>query len=264
MNSLATSIKEIPGIKHLRKKRYDRFFARANNLNLFHGVFDNFQQAESSAPQTKILGYDNEQPAAMYDEYMEAVSSVDYPAMFWMERLKAEVTSVYDFGGHVGIKYYAYRKHLSAGTELKWTTYDLPAVVTRGRKIASQLNATKLTFSDHVSDLEAGYDMLFASGSFQYLEDPIHLLLHHLKNKPKFILINMVTLHESHSYATLQNIGPAFCPYKIFHRDSFLKQLVSYGYSLESEWKSPEKVCIIPFQDGRSILGYTGMLLRLS
>ncbi len=244
--------------------RYARFFAHANNLNLFHGVFDNFQQAEASAPQTKILGYNNEQPAAMYDEYMDAVSAVDYPAVFWMERLKDDVKSVYDFGGHVGIKYYAYRKYLSPCPDINWTTYDLPAVVARGRRIASEKNASRLTFSDHVSDLETGYDMLFASGSFQYLENPIDLLLGNLQNKPKYILINMVPLHDSESYATLQNIGTAFCPYKIFERGSFLKQLESYGYALVSEWKSLEKVCIIPFHHGRSIHGYTGMLLKLT
>lgn len=182
MNSVVLKLKEMPGIKSLRKKRYARFFAGATNFNLFQGVFETFVQAESSAPQTKNLGYNSEEPAALYDEYMEAVSPGDFPALFWMERLKSEVKSIFDFGGHVGIKYFAYRKLLSSNSDLKWTTYDLPAVVTRGRKIATQQKASNLSFADDVKELESGYDMLFASGSFQYLENPVDLLLAQLNN----------------------------------------------------------------------------------
>lgn len=263
MFSLINKIKETPGIRYLREKRYTRFFNNADNLNLFNGVFNDFVGASLSAPTNKNIGYDNEEPASLYDEYMKEVSSVDFPALFWLEKLQDEVRSIYDFGGHVGIKYYAYRELLSSKERIRWTTYDLPAVVSRGRQISRRENATSLNFSDNVYDLENGYDLLFASGSLQYLENPIELIFGNLKNKPKYVLINMTPFHESKAYVTLQNIGPAFCPYKIFHRDSFLSQLKSFGYELQAEWKNPEKVCIIPFHAGHSIVGYTGLLLKL-
>lgn len=184
MSSLATKIKDMPGLRFLREKRYSRFFKNAVNFNLFNGVFEDFASATAAAPDNKDIGYDNEAPASMYDEYMNAVASVDFPALFWLEKLKNEVRSVYDFGGHVGIKYYAYRELLTSKESIRWTTYDVPAVVARGRQIARRENATSLNFSDSVSDLEKGYELLFASGSWQYLEDPIELIFGNLKISP--------------------------------------------------------------------------------
>ncbi|RZJ53380.1 MAG: methyltransferase, TIGR04325 family, partial [Flavobacterium sp.] len=217
--------------------------------------------AELAAPKSRALGYDNEDSANMYDEYIENISAVDYPAIFWMERLKDEVTSVYDFGGHVGIKFYAYSKYLSSN--LNWTTYDVPAVVARGRQLAANKKVQNLQFSDDLKDLERGFDLFFASGSFQYLENPIDLVFKGLNNKPKFVLINMMTLHDTLTTVTIQSIGTAFCPYKLFQKESFLRQFQAYGYELSAEWKNAEKQCEIPFHEKESLYGYTGLLLKL-
>lgn len=245
----------------VRKIRYARYFEKAQGTNLFHQTFPDFKSAELAAPKTRALGYDNENSANMYDEYTQNISAVDYPVIFWMERLKDEVKRVYDFGGHVGIKYYAYSKFLSS--DLNWTTYDVPAVVARGRQLATDKKVMNLDFSDDIKDLETGFDLFFASGSFQYLENPVDLVFKGLKNKPKYVLINMMTLHDTTTTVTIQNIGTAFCPYKIFQKASFLKQLEAHGYELIDEWKNAEKYCEIPFHEKESLHGYTGLLLKL-
>lgn len=262
MSDLKALIKILPGMSVVRKIRYARYFEKAQDTNLFYGIFPDFKSAELAAPKNKALGYDNENSASMYDEYTQNIGAVDYPAIFWMERLRDEVKSVYDFGGHVGIKYYAYSKFLSS--DLNWTTYDVPAVVARGRQLAANKKVSNLQFSDDLKDLEAGFDLFFASGSFQYLENPIDLVFKALKNKPKYVLINMMTLHDTQTTVTLQNIGTAFCPYKLFHKSSFLKQFEAYGYELIAEWKNSEKYCEIPFQNMESLYGYTGLLLKLT
>ncbi len=261
MSNLKAMIKLIPGMSVVREFRYARYFEKAENTNLFHRTFPDFKSAELAAPKTRALGYNNENSANMYDEYIQNISAVDYPAIFWMERLRDEVKSVYDFGGHVGIKYYAYSKFLSSN--VNWTTYDVPSVVARGRQLASDKKALTLRFSDDLKDLETGFDLFFASGSFQYLENPLELVFKGLTNKPKYVLINMTTLHDTTTTVTIQNIGTAFCPYKIFQKASFLKQLEAYGYQLTAEWKNAEKYCEIPFHEKESLYGYTGLLLKL-
>lgn len=260
MSALVRFVKEIPGVKSLRQARYARFFRNADNHNLFHGIYENFASAERAAPKNKVIGYDHEAPASLYEEFFENVGPSDFPALFWLERLNEEIATVYDFGGHVGFKYYAYRKLL--GRALKWTTYDLPSVVARGRLIAEQRGEANLRFSDSVEDLGTGHDLLFVSGSFQYLENPVDLLLQGILRKPKFILVNMLPTHEEKSYITLQNIGPAFCPYKIFHKTSFIEQVEGYGYKKTAEWQNPEKRCQIPFHEQYSLEGYRGFLFQ--
>lgn len=264
MGHLETMVKAIPGIRYLRQVRYARFFKNADNLNLFHQVFADFKSAEAAAPRNKALGYDHEEPAALYDQYIENVGPSDFASMFWLERLRDEIKSVYDFGGHVGIKYYAYSKYLSSKGNIAWTVYDLPAVISRGKRLAKERKAHSLHFSESVSDLEKGVDLLFASGSLQYLDNPVDALFKNLRNKPKYVLINMIPLHDDKSYVTLQNIGPAFCPYKIFHKAKLVGQLSAYGYELQYEWKNPEKTCIIPFNEEHNVIGYSGLLLKLA
>jgi putative methyltransferase (TIGR04325 family) len=261
MSDFKALLKIIPGMSIVRKFRYARYFEKSLHTNLFHQTFPDFKSAEIAAPKTLALGYDNENSANMYDEYTQNIGAVDYPAIFWMERLREEVKSVYDFGGHVGIKYYAYSKFLSS--DLNWTTYDVPAVVSRGRQLAADKKVVNLKFSDNLKDLENGFDLFFVSGSFQYIENPIDLVFKGLKNKPKYVLINMMTLHETLTTVTIQNIGTAFCPYKIFQKSTFLKQLKDYGYESIAEWKNAEKYCEIPFHKNESLYGYTGLLLKL-
>lgn len=262
MSRFVSILKTLPGAQALRRMRYTRFFKNAKNLNLFLGVYPSFEVASAQAPKNKLQGYDHDSPAALYDEYMEKLAPFDFPALFWLERLQGDVKTVFDFGGHVGIKYYAYSRYLSSKEQLKWTTYDLPAVVSRGKALAKKKAAHALSLTDELDQLKEGYDLLFASGSLQYLETPVEKIFGELEKKPRYVLINMLPLNDQEDVVTLQNIGPAYCPYKIFGRRRFLQNLEKAGYRLVDEWKNPDKHCIIPFHDDKSVHSYTGMLFQ--
>lgn len=63
----------VPGVLRLRRGAYARAFASHENVNLYRGVFDTFEQAALSAPNTKPAGYDNEASARMVEQHRRLV-----------------------------------------------------------------------------------------------------------------------------------------------------------------------------------------------
>ncbi len=63
----------VPGVLRLRRGAYARAFASHENVNLYRGVFDTFEQAALSAPNTKPPGYDNEASARMVEQHRRLV-----------------------------------------------------------------------------------------------------------------------------------------------------------------------------------------------
>jgi putative methyltransferase (TIGR04325 family) len=244
--SLLQSFKEVPGVVALRRRRYERFFATATDANLFRGVYRDFAEAEATAPHTKDLGYDHPEPAAMYRERAEHLHPSDYPVLFWLLKHGQQVKRVFDFGGHVGVSFYAYQHYLSFPSELKWTVCDVPAVVEAGAVFAHERGAKQLQFTTNRND-GSGADLWLANGSLQYLEEPLHRLLSALQERPKRVIANMLPVAEGESFVTLQNIGTAFCPYRIHHRASVIEGVCALGYRLVDSWVNPEKSCHVPF-----------------
>lgn len=162
--SAINTIKTLPGISHLLQRRYERYFAEGVNTNLFRGVFQTFEEAQASAPQTKGVGYDNSEPAKMYREYMEYLTLQDYPFLFWLEKFVTGPMKLLDLGGHIGVKYYAYRRYLAQHGMLNWRVCDVPAVAQEGEQLAREMKVENLSFtSDYESINDA--DIVFASGS---------------------------------------------------------------------------------------------------
>jgi putative methyltransferase (TIGR04325 family) len=248
LHTIVDSLGTLPGLIDLRKARYHRRFATAERVNLFHGVYPDAAAAAAAIPPTKPAGYDNDAPAAMYDERTRQVYASDYPVLFWLSTLLTEQQCrVFDVGGHIGVGYYAYESYLRYPSVLQWCVSDVPAVAERGRELAKTKDlAGRLTFT---SDLNAadGFDILFASGSIQYLPVTLGQLLAGLANKPLHVLVNLLPLHASETYFTVQNIGTAFCPYRIESREAFVAGVTAAGYRLCDSWENLDKRCSIPF-----------------
>jgi len=255
-------IKKFPGIYQLRRLRYRREFHYARWANLFDGVYPDFATAINHVPNTKPLGYDHEEPAKMYQERASQVYPTDYPVLFWLNKILIPAMKVFDLGGHIGVSCYAYGKYLSVIQNVRWQVCDVPAVVEAGKQLADKKNATSLTFTTETEEME-GTDILLASGSLQYLEYNISDLLKNLKLKPPHLLINLLPLHPEREFVTIQNIGTAFCPYRIFHQENFIRSLVALGYTLIDQWENAEKKCILPFQPTFSVQPYKGLYFRI-
>jgi len=256
-------LQDWPVFGALLHKRYERMFAENLEANLFRGVFETFDAAQASAPPTRPLGYDHPGPAGMYMDRIRRIYPSDYPILFWLDRLlHSGCSRIFDVGGHIGVGYYAYRRYLTYPASLRWTVYDVPAVVRQGRELAQKMDPDgRLAFSDAFEGGD-GADVLLASGSLQYLPDTLADRLKQLRATPRHLLVNLLPVHERESYYTLQSIGTAFCPYRIFSAAAALTAYDSLGYSLVDTWENAEKRCDIPFHPGHSLDRYRGFYFR--
>jgi putative methyltransferase (TIGR04325 family) len=216
----------------------------------------------ASAPESKPLGYDNPGPAAMYRNRTDMISLSDYPILLWMTRALPGSQRLFDLGGHVGLRYYSIGSRLDLPEDLVWQVMDVPAVVEAGRALAREKGATRLVFTETREDVD-GADILYATGSLQYLERPVHEMLAPLSARPRHVLINQTPMQDGPAYYTLQSIGTAFCPYRIEDRPGLVAGMAALGYEQLDAWRCPDKNCAIPFHPEQSIRGYEGMAFRL-
>jgi putative methyltransferase (TIGR04325 family) len=264
--ALVDNIKELPPVRALREARYERLFARTTPVQLHKGVYGSFAEAQRHAPSTLPVGYDHTSAAEMYDERSARVYPSDYPVLFWFRSVWGDVRRVFDFGGHVGIAFYAYQRYLPYGDDLRWTILDVPAVVDRGRRLAEQRAEKRLAFTDKLDDAAEGADLFLAAGSLQFVEEPLDAMLRKLQRRPRHIVINRSPFYDGEPFVTLHNNGTVICPYNVFNRDRFVASLQALGYELVDSWLNwqPGLNCFVPFHPERSVRDYSGMYLRLA
>ncbi|MBW0145917.1 methyltransferase, TIGR04325 family [Marinobacter arenosus] len=258
-------VEQIPFINHALDRHYAKEFASATNVNWFKGVYPDFASAIADAPASKPLGYDNDAPASaeMYRFRMQAISPCDYPVAFWLNRLMEPNQKLLDFGGHVGVLYYALNKYLTFPEPFEWQIYDVPAVIREARKFASEnSNSGHLSFIEDLAQAGANDWVLF-SGSLQYVDEPLNSIIERLPYRPTYVLINMLPVHPRESYVTLQNISTAFCPYRIYGVGELFEDIQKLNGEVIDEWKNADKECVIPYHPDYSLDHYYGMLVRL-
>ena len=234
-----------------------RFNANSSDVaRLFNGVYVDFAAAERAIPKDRNAGYDNERSASRGLNEWLAIAPSDYPVLFWLSRLLPDATYLFDWGGNVGLKYFAYRTYLAYASSLTWCVSDVPAVVAAGKAIAEKEDARGLVFSTTLDELSRA-DILLADGVLHFIEDPLGML-RRAPRLPEHVLLSKVPAYDSADTVTLQNMGTAFCPNHLFNRSRFVDNFIALGYRLVDEWRAPELGCIIPFHPERSIAGYSG------
>jgi len=253
-------IAAVPGIRQVLEALYERRFAReVPETNFYRGVFDSFAAAQASAPKTRPVGYDNQDSAELYRERTRRVYISDYPVLFWLARLlDGGATSVFDIGGHIGVGYYAYQRYLRYPDAMRWRVLDVPAVNAAGAAWARDHDPQRrIDFTDRPADAD-GFDIVFASGSLQYLDYTLADLLGSLTQPPKHLVINLMPIHMTESFFTLQNMGTAFCPYRVMSEREFIDGLKARGYALQDRWENPDRRCKIAFRPEQSLDRYFG------
>lgn len=251
---------QLPGLVQIRRALYERRFRGRPQGHLFRGVFTTFAEAVRSAPQRLPLGYDNRAAAAMYQG--RPLFSEDYAVLFWLQRILAPGSKVFDYGGHAGSAFDVWTEHLPLPPGVEWTIYDVPEVVEEGRRRNASRNGTIPGFTTDFAQA-SGCDVFLASGSLQYVEQPLSESLAGLPAKPRHLLLNQLPLHASEQYVTLQNIGTCYCPYAVFHEQRFHDSLKALGYELLHTWDNPAKGCYIPTHPRHTAAPYRGALLTL-
>jgi putative methyltransferase (TIGR04325 family) len=229
----------------------------------FRGVYTSFEEARANVPKGARIGYDHEETAGIHEWQANTALASDYPVLFWLrECLGSESAGrVFDFGGNLGVSFYAWQNYLSYPDHLHWMVCDVPAIIERGRKLAVARDEKRISFTTSFGDAE-GFDVLLASGCLQLVESPIDQLLAQLKNLPEHLLINRIPLNESRAGVTLMNIGSLVAPYHLFHRDAFIARVESLEYKLIDIWSADDHVCWIPFYPEYSVEAYSGLYFR--
>ena len=242
----------------VRKAVKWREFTSASGRNAYWGVYSTFDQAVSAAPATKQIGYDQEGPAQMYRNLIDRVEPSEYAVLHWLERALPAGGRVFDFGGHVGVKFYAFRSIGAIPPPIRWTVYDVPAVVRSGRELAASRNESDLTFTETFEDA-SGADVFLGLGSLQYVEQSLPDWIKRLAQPPRTVIVSAMPMVEGPRYVTLQNLGFSFCPYLIESETDLLNGMDSLGYRPRHRWKNLEKRCQIADQPERTVWEYTSM-----
>jgi putative methyltransferase (TIGR04325 family) len=263
LRRLAYEARHVPVLGSAVAGAYRRYFNSAEGrVRLFHGLYSSFAEASAAIPPGRPSSYDNEPSATrVLDEWL-GVYPNDYPVMFWMAKVLQTERFVFDWGGNVGLKYFAYRRYLEYRRDHVWLVAEVPAVAQLGTKIAQREGADHLRFTTELDELAVA-DVLLAAGVLHFIDDPF-ALLRSMPQLPPHLLLNKVPVYDMPAAVTLQNMGTAVCPYHLFNRSELVSSIEGLGYRLIDEWKSPDVSCEIPFFPQHSIGAYSGFYFARS
>ena len=242
---------------HLAVRKIHRRLAGITG-NLYSGEFRTFEDARTSIPPGKPVGYDLPEFAGWYRERLDQIQVEDYPMLFWLSRVLPGVQRVFDFGGHVGLHFYSWRSVLDLPKALRWQVCDVPAVVESGRLLARDREClSQLSFTVEIQDAD-GADVFIASGSVQYLEPGfLGRALRRLRVAPRHLLLNKVPVHDTRDFVTVQDTGASFNPYTVRSRDRLNAELSEAGYAQVETWKNPYG-CRVALRPDLEVPKYTG------
>ncbi|WP_295812926.1 methyltransferase, TIGR04325 family [uncultured Nitratireductor sp.] len=238
-------------LKHARGAAVLPLQAAAGRLRMvthrpvrFSGAYATFEDALAAARQRGLAGYDHDEVAGVAFEQMCRLVPWDYPVLFWLSQIKEENRSLLDAGGHMGTKFRAFRKVLPEIEAVKWTVYDVPAIVKAGEKRARDEGIKNLVFTSRLEG-SGRYDVFLGSGLLQYLNVPLPELLAPISARPTHLLLNKVALRKGKTIVTLERIGPALVPYQIRNEASFLTMIEGLGYDIADRWSIPSLAHVI-------------------
>lgn len=268
LRRMANDLAELPGIRFFAKAYYNWLFTRdVLPGNIYCGVYKSMQEARSGAPRTFPTSFETV-PGDIYENRRDSIRIVDYPVLFWLERLfSAGHSRIFDLGGNVGVSYYGFGRYLEYPAGMHWMVHDLPSLVDAGRALANARDTDgKLFFTDARQDAD-GFQVLLCAGVLQFLDYSLPELLGSLKAPPRHVLVNMTPLHPTRSYATLQRVtfngkGIANCPYRVTAVKDFVEEFERLGYEAVDHWESKERYMRIPFDPEYSIDRYHGFYFR--
>jgi putative methyltransferase (TIGR04325 family) len=226
------------------------------------GVYPSYAAALAAIPKQRKVGYNNQESSNMYPYLLEFTKISDFAALFYLSRLVTPGYRIFDFGGNTGVLFYSYQRRWTMPPDVQWTVCDVPAVIEAGREFARTRPSEGLSFTSNFEDA-AGADLLFTSGTLQYVPETLPELLTKLGDaKPHLILANRTALWDGPTFATLQSLGPVVCPYRVQNRKEFLAPLEALGYRVKDTWECPESGINVRWHLRHRIKTYVGFLLE--
>jgi putative methyltransferase (TIGR04325 family) len=256
---VATGVRAAAHVRFLRgplQLLYGRYFnSLGGRIRLFSGIYPDFKTAIRAIPPRRLTGFDNAPSARRQEHDLFHVFLMDYPVMFWLSRLLPDCRLLFDWGGNIGISYFAFRRHLPYPAQLNWLVNDVPAVVAEGLATKQKFDSPGLSFTTSMARLSEA-DILLAAGSLHFIEAPFDVLCAH-KALPRHVLLNKVPVYSQASAVTLQNMGTALVANHLFNETQFVGNFLSLGYRMVDEWETGLS-CHIPFHPEHSVHTYKG------
>ena len=191
----------------------------------------------------------------------DTVRESDYAVLFHLAPIISGLHRVFDLGGNVGNLFYSYQRKLSFPPGFVWTVYDLPVKKPVGEKLAAQRGETRIRFCDTLAEA-SGCDVLIASGSLHYFEEPLHRMLASLELPPKHVFINRTPFSNGPDLITVQDSRSYLVPCKFHSRISLINGMHALGYELQSEWPVYERRLPVPTHPDICPRTYSGFYFR--
>lgn len=266
MNPLAVLLKlsklllRLPPIKWYRIRKYRRKFLTARGWQgLHYGIFDSFEQARTAVP-AEVAGWlpdDNDWYASEYQK----LEIIDYPILFWLQRLIGSGSTLFDFGGHVGVTYRKYAPYLDYPDDFRWIVGEQPVVVKLGRDMLEKAGGPHLSFVTDFQHAETA-SIFHSAGCIQYVEQPLAGLLAGLNKLPQHLILSKIPLYQQPTKVTLQNTGYSISPNWLFNRDRFIADICNLGYKLVDSWACPGRRNHIPFNSEYNVEQMSGLYFQ--
>lgn len=125
--------------------------------------FGTLAEAEVAVSAFADQGHVHPANADIHLELNKTTRPSDYAALFHLQRLLPSIRRIFDLGGNVGNLYYCYETYLNLPIGFSWQVQDLPENMARGRALALEREADRLSFADTWSEA-SGADLILVSG----------------------------------------------------------------------------------------------------
>lgn len=259
LGAVSRRVKDSAPVLALRKRLYDRRFAATHEWrNLARGIFDGFDAARKSAPASMPVGY------VLDDEAYAQNTSIephDYPALFWLRSELERGTTLLDFGGHVGLQYFAYARYVAYASSTRWIVSEQAHVAALGRELAKDREAPHLSFVEDMTGLAP--DIFFSAGCLQSVEESLPSILGRLARRPVHVFLNKLPLYDRETRVTLQNTGRSYTPCRLYNTRELVASIETLGYQLVDRWRCLDRSIHIPFHSQYDVPTYSGLYFTL-
>lgn len=168
----------------------------------------------------------------------------------WLELGQPAQLRVLDFGGALGSHFHALEPYWP-WCRLLWTVCETTAVATAGAAEfdCDRPNGTTLRFTDQAAEIvNAGIDVVFASGSLQYLEH-WQLMLQLFRAAPWLLLDRVPLIDHPSDLIAIQVVPASYTDTRYpgwkFSAPTWLPRLRQAGFNPVLQWLVPEDRWII-------------------
>jgi putative methyltransferase (TIGR04325 family) len=216
----------------------------------YWGRYQTNEEAQSMVPMARRASFDNEIMVSHNIEKFSTIHVFDWPVLFFLQKLihEGRLRVVTDFGGHIGVKFYAFRTMLDLPAELRWQVVDVPSMVKEGRRRLSP-ETSALHFFEQAEEA-AACDVLLCSGVLQYAQATIEEIAARLPAKPHWIILNKVAVSEGEGFFTLEDHGRYTLPYRIFTPKELEESRLRLGYTRVASWSIPHCDIVVHSSQG--------------